>query len=115
MHPENIRQELLRGLEQARDTVVPQVSLHRLFKPLVQDVLPALVEGTLGLVADPGAADACPRSLAGAATLAVGPEGGFIPYEVELLQASGFRPVTLGPRILRVEHAVTALLARLAQ
>ena len=35
------------------------------------------------------------------------------PYEVELLQAGGFEPVHLGPRILRVETAVTALVARL--
>ena len=35
-------------------------------------------------------------------TLAIGPEGGWIPYEVDLLQASGLNPVQLGARILRV-------------
>ena len=46
-------------------------------------------------------------------TLAIGCEGGFIPYEVSLLAQQGFMPVELGARILRVETAVTALIARL--
>jgi RsmE family RNA methyltransferase len=46
-------------------------------------------------------------------TLAIGPEGGWIPYEVDLLNKAGLQPVQLGDRILRVETAVTALLARL--
>ena len=45
--------------------------------------------------------------------LAIGPEGGWIPYEVEKFTAAGLQPVQLGERILRVETAVSALLARL--
>jgi 16S rRNA (uracil1498-N3)-methyltransferase len=43
--------------------------------------------------------------------LVVGPEGGFIPAEVEQFRNSGFRPVHLGPRTLRLETAATALIA----
>jgi RsmE family RNA methyltransferase len=113
LRPENLRAQLLLGLEQARDTIVPEVSLHPRFKPLVEDVLPGFSRASLGLVADPRSAEPCPRAVEAPVTLAVGPEGGFIAYEIALLEAHGFRPVSLGRRILRVEHAVAALLARL--
>jgi 16S rRNA (uracil1498-N3)-methyltransferase len=41
-------------------------------------------------------------------TLAVGPEGGWSPRELELI---GHRGVTLGPRVLRVDHAAPAAAA----
>lgn len=48
------------------------------------------------------------------ATVAVGPEGGFTPEEVEIGKAAGWQVVSLGPRILRVETAATAAAAILA-
>lgn len=108
-----VHAELVLGLEQARDTVLPEVVFERLFKPLVEDRLPALAAGTTALVAHPPAAVECPRAVPGPVTLAIGPEGGFIPYEIDLLESRGFQAVTLGLRILRVEQAVPALLARL--
>lgn len=113
LQPEAIREQLLLGLEQARDTVLPEVSIEKRFKPFVEDHLPALTEGTLGLIGHPGDYPPCPRDVAEQVTLAIGPEGGWIPYEVELLHKAGLQPVQLGERILRVENAVPALLARL--
>lgn len=113
LEPEAIREQLILGLEQARDTQLPEVLIEKRFKPFVEDRLPALAADTLGLVGHPGDFPACPRAVERPVTLAIGPEGGWIPYEVEKLQAAGLQPVQLGERILRVETAVTALLARL--
>jgi len=113
LEPAAIREQLILGLEQARDTVLPQVSIEKRFKPFVEDRLPQLAAGSRGLVGHPGDYPACPRALDEPVTLAIGPEGGWIPYEVEKLAAAGLQPVQLGERILRVETAVSALLARL--
>nr|WP_157711057.1 16S rRNA (uracil(1498)-N(3))-methyltransferase [Pseudomonas sp. PB120] len=113
LEPEAIREQLILGLEQARDSVLPEIIIEKRFKPFVEDRLPAITEGTLGLVGHPGNYPPCPRGLNEPVTLAIGPEGGWIPYEIELLGKSGLQPVQLGERILRVETAVTALLARL--
>lgn len=113
LEPEAIREQLILGLEQARDTVLPEIVIEKRFKPFVEDRLLAIAEGTLGLVGHPGNFPPCPRALNEPVTLAIGPEGGWIPYEIDLLAKSGLQPVQLGERILRVETAVTALLARL--
>ncbi|WP_085640418.1 MULTISPECIES: 16S rRNA (uracil(1498)-N(3))-methyltransferase [unclassified Pseudomonas] len=113
LEPDAIREQLILGLEQARDTVLPQVIIEKRFKPFVEDRLPAIADGTLGLVGHPGDFPPCPRALSEPVTLAIGPEGGWIPYEIDLLNKAGLQPVQLGDRILRVETAVTALLARL--
>lgn len=46
-----------------------------------------------------------------AATLVAGPEGGFDPREITMLEAAGARTVALGPRILRTETAAVCALA----
>ena len=113
LKPDNLHTQLLLGLEQARDTLLPNVEIQQRFKPFVEDLLPSIVSGTYGLVAHPHAAQACPANLRGAVTLAIGPEGGFTSFEIEKLQEAGLKPVHLGPRPLRFETAVPALLGRL--
>jgi RsmE family RNA methyltransferase len=113
MADENLLHQRLLGLEQAKDTMLPELHLRRLLRPFAEDELPELAKDSLALVAHPGSPEPCPRQVSGPVTLAIGPEGGFIPAEVELLARAGFRPVDLGPRILRVETAVAALAARL--
>lgn len=105
--PEALRAELLLGLEQGKDTRLPAVSLERFFKPFVEDRLDAALPGPR-LLADPRAPatlDALPPPRAGVA-IAIGPEGGWTPYEGEELARRGFAPFSLGPRPLRVDQAV---------
>jgi len=108
-----IKEQLILGLEQARDTIMPEVWLRQKFKPFVEDDLPDMIKGTLPLVAHPGTSEPCPSQVNRPVTLAIGPEGGFMPYEVEMLEAAGFRSVNIGERILRVETAVPVLLSKL--
>lgn len=109
---DNCRRALLDGLEQARDTVLPEVHFRRLFKPFVEDELAAVMQGQ-PLVAHPAASQPCPGNLRGPATLVIGPEGGLTDYEYGRLLEHGFQGVNLGQRILRVETALTALTSRL--
>lgn len=112
--PEAVHEQLLLGLEQAGDTILPEVMLRTRFKPFVEDELPTIAAGSRALLAHPGDHPPCPVAWQQPCTLAIGPEGGWIPYEVELMrQVAGFEVVSMGARILRVETAVTALLARL--
>ncbi|GAB3287209.1 16S rRNA (uracil(1498)-N(3))-methyltransferase [Parahaliea aestuarii] len=114
LNDSTLRSYLLQGLEQSRDTMLPPVTLERRFKPFVEDRLPGLLQNRRGLLAHPApTAAAAPDHANTPLLLAIGPEGGFIPYEVEMLQKAGLETVSLGPRILRVENAVTALLGRL--
>jgi RsmE family RNA methyltransferase len=111
--PEILHMQLLLGLEQARDTLLPKVEIQQRFKPFVEDVLPSIAKNTCALVAHPHAARACPANLRQAVTLAIGPEGGFTPYEIGKLEEAGLQAVHLGPRPLRFETAAPALLGRL--
>lgn len=113
LNPEKVREQLILGLEQTRDTVMPEVVIEKRFKPFVEDRLPALMAGKRGLVAHPVGGESCPHLISEPAVLAIGPEGGFIEYEVDKLEQAGFQRIHLGPRILRVETAVTAIVSKL--
>jgi 16S rRNA (uracil1498-N3)-methyltransferase len=101
------------GLEQACDTMMPVIEFRRRFKPFVEDEVSGIIENTRALVAHPGAEKRCPHQVREPVTLAVGPEGGFIPYEIELLKKHGFEDVNFGERILRTEWFVPAVIGRL--
>jgi RsmE family RNA methyltransferase len=106
---------LIEGLQQARDTRLPAVSIHRQFKPLVEDHLDDLCGSGLRLAADPraasGLADGARHHDGRRMLLAIGPEGGWNEFELDLLQDHGFTAAALGARPLRVDTACIALLA----
>jgi 16S rRNA (uracil1498-N3)-methyltransferase len=69
------------------------------------------------LVLEPEAADGRPPLHPGeephkqGVDVAIGPEGGFAPEELEAFRLAGFTRLTLGPRILRTETAAVVALA----
>lgn len=102
------------GLEQAGDTIAPQIEIYKRFKPFVEDVLPSLVTADCpAYVAHPYAEMKMPFAIDHPCTIVIGPEGGFIPYEVDLLIKNGCQAVSLGNRILRTETAISYVLGRL--
>lgn len=111
---ESLFEYMVLGLEQAKDTILPEVKIVKLFKPFVEDQIPEIIKGTKAIVAHPTAQKECPRNINEPLTLAIGPEGGFIPYEVDMLEEQGFEAVNLGERILRVETAIPVILGRLS-
>ena len=112
--PETYRPLLIEGLQQARDTRVPLVSIHRRFKVLIEDELDALSPKTRRLVAHPGSdrtiASSVHRKANERVLLAVGPEGGWNAFELELVERYGFSRIRMGPRTLRSDTACIALL-----
>lgn len=103
------------GLEQAGDTIPPEIEIYKRFKPFVEDVLPQRVSlDRPAYVAHPYAEAKMPYAVHHACNIIIGPEGGFIPYEIELLEKNGCQAVSLGNRILRTETAISYVLGRLS-
>jgi RsmE family RNA methyltransferase len=113
---------MIEGLQQARCTHVPEVLVRPLFKPFVEDELDTLFcePDCWRLLADPsgtcklGAFFQDPERPV-RVVLAVGPEGGWTPYERDRLQRHGFRLFGMGPRILRTDTAAIGLISALAE
>jgi len=110
---EGLQEQITLALEQSKDTVIPNIHLKKRFKPFVEDEIEGVVGNSRAIVAHPGSEISCPFNIGEQVTLVVGPEGGFIPYEVELLEQNGVDAVNIGPHILRVEFAIPAILGKL--
>jgi RsmE family RNA methyltransferase len=113
--PEGYRPLLIEGLQQARDTRLPVVSVHRQLKVFVEDALDDMCPDALRLIADPAAIqtprDAVGVGYTGRVLVAIGPEGGWNDFERQLLALHGFSQVGMGPRTLRTDTAGIALVA----
>ena len=106
------------GLEQSVDTLLPKISVHNRFRPFVEDFLPEITKDyPRRLVAHPEAqkklADIVTLPLTDRVLLAIGPEGGWVDFEINTFEKQGFQAFAMGPRILKVDTAVSALLAQI--
>ena len=119
LESESIESFLIEGLSQGKRTRMPEVAVHDRFRIFFEETLPSRPDSDQAearLVAHPETT----RTLqskdidpAKRVVIAIGPEGGWVPFELELMQTLGFRLVNLSGSILRVETAVTAALAQL--
>jgi RsmE family RNA methyltransferase len=114
LEPATVQRLFTDGLEQGCDTVAPELLIRERFKPFVEDELPALAEKTPHkILCHPGGASMPRRKASERAIVAVGPEGGWVDFELELFKKLGFTVAGIGARPMRTEIAVPAILGAL--
>ncbi len=113
IEPAHYRPLLIEGVQQAGLARLPVVRVARLFRPFVEDECGAPAPGEIRLTGHPAAGRlaAGPWPHGARVVLAIGPEGGWTPFELDLLAAQGFCAVSLGAHILRSDVACIAALA----
>lgn len=108
---EKARVQAIEAAEQTERLDIPVVEKPQKLEAMLED----WDAGRTLIFADE-AGDAFPalnalKTLKGSAAILIGPEGGFMPQERDLLRGHNFvRPVSLGPRILRADTAAMSLL-----
>ena len=105
---------LIEGLEQSGDTRIPDVTICRRLKPLVTDQLDGVFPDSRRVICHPRDAkpiNQIPLKSASRVLLAIGPEGGWSDYEVDLFTQYGFDCISFGWRALRADVACIALIA----
>ncbi len=135
LSPDFYNARFIEGLQQARDTHLPEVTIVKQLKPFLEsETFPNIGKR---LLADPsgtqnifqclekvprkfpniGKGDAlAPRgAVPQRSCLAVGPEGGWTPYELEMFKANGFELFSMGSRILRTDTACVALIGMISE
>lgn len=106
---ERMRRVAVAAVEQCHRSLVPGITGPHEWTEIGS--LTASAEGRWFL--DPQGAPDAWGALGDGGALLVGPEGGWTPEERGQVLAAGWRPVGLGPRILRIESAALAGVAML--
>ncbi|WP_227428754.1 16S rRNA (uracil(1498)-N(3))-methyltransferase [Psychrobacter sp. I-STPA6b] len=105
---------VLEGLQQGVDTIAPEILYRQRFKPFVEDELSEWLnnKSQIAIVAHPYTKMSffeCTIQQGIPQILCIGAEGGWVDYEVALMQAQGCYIASLGQRILRTEAVVNVL------
>ncbi len=108
---ERWRRIALEASKQSRGSSIPEIADPSALKP----ALAAEQSPTRILLSELEQSTPLATALEGASSpdtaLAIGPEGGWTPEEMQLFREHAWLPVTLGPRILRAETAAIAAIA----
>lgn len=114
---DNIKKQLYDGMMQGENLNLCEVIIHERFKNFFQDHLTDKYDQNyLKLCADSrtvNSLDKFVKSSQNKLLVAIGPEGGWVDFEIELIQSIGFELFTLGAYNLRVEYAVNAAISQL--
>lgn len=112
----NYTKYLIEGLSQGKRTNLPKVSIHKRFKEFFEDDFKSIRENKICLLAHPNTEKYLNKiTLENKQNiiLAIGPEGGWNDFEINLMEQKGFIKYKLSENILRVENAVNAALAQI--
>lgn len=113
---ENYTKYLIEGLSQGKRTLMPDVSINDRFKVFFNNTFQLNNSDSTLLLAHPSM-DKYLNNFHPFKNknviLAIGPEGGWNDFEIELMITKGFKPFKISESILRVENAVTAALAQI--
>ncbi len=105
------------GMSQGKQTMAPQIHFHKKFKAYFEDLFPQIERGnSLKLLAESSAGQTLfdiYKKPVDYVTVAIGPEGGWIPYEIDFMKKLGFVPFTISKWTLRVEAAVISSLSQI--
>ena len=102
------------GAEQGATTYIPTITVHDRLMAVLDERFARADAATQRLIAHPSAPPIETVVTARMPTvLAIGPEGGWIERELDTFVERGFKPVSLGTPILRVEAAVASSLGQL--
>jgi len=116
LDPENYTPLLFEGLSQSGDTLLPDVRIERRLKPFLEDDLDILFPADHRFLAHPRSGGPLADVNFGPRRrilMAIGPEGGWTDYELDLFEEHRFQPINMGPRTLRTDTACIALLGAL--
>ncbi len=116
LNEDNYNKYLIEGLSQGKLTELPRVSIHNKFKIFFENFCDGIGSNSICLLADPNGENYLNKiefSNSKNIILAIGPEGGWNDFEINLMEEKGFIKFKLSESILRVENAVTAALSQI--
>ena len=119
LSPEALNFEVIKGLEQTFDSIAPAIHVHKNYSIFMNTVLPSLLGSAPArdaFIFDTQI-DAASQEIrlvdSAQIFLAIGPESGWLDKEVHDFKNAGFKSLSLGARILRVEHALISAVSRI--
>lgn len=116
LNEENYNKYLIEGLSQGKRIAIPKVTIHNKFKVFFEQDFKEFSNTSNCLLAHPNADNYLNKielSDSKNIILAIGPEGGWNEFEINLMEEKGFIKYKLSESILRVENAVTAALSQI--